>query len=111
MIEETINDLDPFANNDNEKKTPLFLTESIIEIWFESRGRKSDTYVSGLAFSDLELKEHLTNIKKTKGCNGTIKFIETETDKIKVLHIQGNQKMYLYEYFTKLGLQNIKLKG
>ena len=64
-----------------------------IEVWTESRGRKSDTYIYGWKLSDLELKEQLKNIKKNRGCNGSIKEITRDTGKIKVMQLQGNNNI------------------
>lgn len=103
---------DPFDDINETTKSETFLKDNNdIEIWIENRGRKTDTYMSGLPYDDITLKEHVKIIKKKKGCNGTIKFIEKENEKIKVLHLQGNQKNMLLEYFTNIGLENIKLKG
>jgi translation initiation factor 1 (eIF-1/SUI1) len=92
----------------------LFETEesNIIEVWSENRGRKSDTFIYGWNINDDELKNHLKNIKKTKGCNGSIKEITKETGKIKVMQLQGNIKDYIVEYLLGNGIDqnNIKIK-
>jgi translation initiation factor 1 (eIF-1/SUI1) len=99
--------LDSISKEDIIKKTNQY-----IEIWYESRGRKSDSYISGLPYDDGQLKIYLKDIRKKKGCNGSIKMLEIDDlNEIKVLHLQGNHKTYLLEYFTNLGLKNIKLKG
>jgi translation initiation factor 1 (eIF-1/SUI1) len=90
---ETINDL--LKNNNN------------IELWVEDRGRKCDTFLVGLNLSNDDLKQHLKTIKKKLGCNGSIKY----SDNGKLLHLQGDHKDYLLDYFTKIGIHNIKLKG
>ncbi len=103
--------MNPFESID-EKNTYIPKVENQIEIWSEDRGRKSDTYISGLNLSKEELTEHLKKIKKSKGCNGSIaeSIDENGTNK-QLIHIQGNQKEYLKEYFNKIGYSNIKLKG
>ncbi len=101
----------PFDNNQTEKSNDLLKENIDVEIWVENRGRKSDTYISGLSYDDETLKDHFKNIKKKIGSNGSIKIIERDSVNIKVLHIQGNQKTFLYDFFTKCGLENIKLKG
>ena len=85
---------------------------SIIEVWVEERGRKSDTYVSGLDIDDIELKKNLKLIKKNKGCNGSIKEIIKEVGKVKVLQLQGNHKDYVIEYIKNTGIDEsiIKIK-
>lgn len=103
--------MNPFENI-KEKNTYIPQEEKVIEVWNEERGRKSDTYISGLPLTKEELAEHLKKIKKTKGCNGSVKeSINENSDTVLLLHIQGNQKDYLKEYFNKLGYNNIKLKG
>ena len=105
------NDINPFLDNDINNND-LLKTNQNIEIWYESRGRKSDSYISGLPYDDGQLKIYLKDIRKKKGCNGSIKMLEIDDlNEIKVLHLQGNHKTYLLEYFTNLGLKNIKLKG
>lgn len=83
-----------------------------IEIWYEDRGKKCDTFVHGWNISDNELKEHLKIIKKKRGCNGSIKEIVKETGKIKVLHLQGNNVDYIYDYLIQNNIDkdNIKIK-
>ena len=93
--------------------------DEIIEIWVENRGRKSDTYLQGWSISLDELKEHLKNIKRNKGCNGSIK--TQDTDEIKesetkiqhILQLQGNHKYFLQTYLVEHGIlnENIKIKG
>jgi translation initiation factor 1 (eIF-1/SUI1) len=85
---------------------------NLIEVWSETRGRKSDTFIYGWNIDDDELKNHLKNIKRSKGCNGSIKEVTKETGKIKVMHLQGNLKDYVVEYLIQNGIDmnNIKIK-
>ena len=110
------NNMNPFDNNivsdtiitDNN----LLKENKFVEIWIEERGRKVDTYISGLSiYTDEELKIHLQNMKKKQGCNGCIKELDKDDIKIKVLQLQGNKKSFLNDYFSDLGIKNIKLKG
>jgi len=103
--------MNPFENIE-EKNTYIPKVDNVIEIWSEDRGRKADTFISGLPLTKDELSLHLKNIKKSKGCNGSVKELIDENDNTGLLlHIQGNQKDYLKEYFNKIGYSNIKLKG
>jgi translation initiation factor 1 (eIF-1/SUI1) len=77
-----------------------------IDIWIETRGRKCDTYVHKWSLDENTLKEHLKNIKKKKGCNGSIKELIKDTGKIKVLHIQGNHKEFIIDYIIKQGVNS-----
>jgi len=83
---------------------------NIIEVWVEERGRKSDTYVSGWDITDTELKENLKIIKKSKGCNGSIKELVKEVGKIKVLQLQGKHRDYVIEYIKKTGVDESLIK-
>jgi translation initiation factor 1 (eIF-1/SUI1) len=83
---------------------------NIIEVWVEERGRKSDTYVSGWDINDIELKENLKLIKKTKGCNGSVKEITKEVGKVKVLQLQGNHRDYVIEFIKNTGIDESLIK-
>jgi translation initiation factor 1 (eIF-1/SUI1) len=83
-----------------------------IEIWVETRGRKSDTYISGWNINEDEQKEHLKSIKKKRGCNGSIKEIDKGSGKMKIMQFQGDIKTYVHDYLIGLGIseENIKIK-
>ncbi len=103
--------MNPFEliNNDNNN-----IGTNKIEIWTEDRGNKCDTYIYGWNLSLDTLKEHHKNIKKKLGCNGSIKDIDKDDSKIKVLHLQGNHKDYVVTYLKNNGIDpdyiKIKLK-
>lgn len=104
--------MNPFEEDIITNNTDNLKLDNIIEVWVEDRGRKADTYISGLPLSKEELFSHLKTIKKNKGCNGSIKDVVKEDGlSTLMIHIQGNQKDYLKEYFNSLGYNNIKLKG
>ena len=105
--------MDPFADIKNEFEDQL-LNNSIIEIWVEVNGKKKNTYILGWELEKNELKEHLRNIKKRKGCNGTIKNINSEEHgEVSVLQLQGNHMEYVKEYIINTGVdsENIRIKG
>ena len=84
-----------------------------IEIWNEKIGKKRNTYTSGWNISELLLKEHVKNIKKKNGCNGTVKkMIVDSTEKI-VIHLQGNHSDFMLNYLINQGIndKNIYMKG
>lgn len=103
--------MNPFESN-IENNTYIPKLDTIIEIWNECRGRKSDTFISGLPLEEKELLYHLKIIKKKKGCNGSVQELlgEDGTTTL-IIQLQGNQKDYLKEYFINIGFNNIKLKG
>ena len=132
--------MNPF-DNILERDNTLKINDEIIEIWVENRGRKSDTYLQGWNISLDELKEHLKNIKRNKGCNGSIKTQDPDDDNLKtsdnpkqvsdnskasdnskqvsdikvqyILQLQGNHKFFLQTYLVEHGIlsENIKIKG
>ena len=104
--------MNPFEEDIITNNTDNLKLYNIIEVWVEDRGRKTDTFISGLPLSKEELNSHLKTIKRSKGCNGSIKeVIKEDGVNTLMLHIQGNKKDYLKEYFNGIGYNNIKLKG
>jgi translation initiation factor 1 (eIF-1/SUI1) len=84
-----------------------------IQIWSEEKGRKIETYISGWDLDESILKNHLKIIKKSKGCNGSIKEKEdSELNKQKVILLQGNHKEYIVKYLLNQGVneEDIEIK-
>jgi translation initiation factor 1 (eIF-1/SUI1) len=81
-----------------------------IEIWVEERGKKADTYIYGWDVDDDTLKLHLKNIKKKKGCNGSIKEINRDTGPIKVMQLQGNVKEFIIRYLIENNINEDYIK-
>ena len=103
-------DMNPFENA-IDKETSILKTDNIV-IWMEDRGKKADTFISGLPMTKEELSIHLKTIKKNKGSNGSIKeFINENGNSSLIIHVQGNQKEYLKQYFANIGYNDIKIKG
>jgi len=103
--------MNPF-DNEVSNETYVLKSDTNIVIWMEDRGKKADTFISGLPMSKEELCIHLKTIKKNKGSNGSIKeFINENGNSSLIIHIQGNQKEYLKQYFTNIGYNDIKIKG
>ena len=90
-----MNPFEDFKDNSNE----LFSEEKLL-ITISRRGRKQNTYLSGWELSKDDLKVHLKNLKKTLGCNGSIKKHEIEGSETTVLHLQGNHKDKLINYLV-----------
>ena len=103
--------MNPFE--DNIITTNNLKNEINIDIWVETFGRKKNTYISGWLLPELEIKEHLKNIKKKNGCNGTIKKYIKENNEINVVMLQGNHAQYMTNYLNDLNisLDNIHIKG
>ncbi len=106
--------MNPFDNDeDNNVSNNVFSNQ--ITIWIITTGRKSNTFVSGWDISDDQLKEHLKNIKKKNGCNGSIKDVldENTNNTIKTLQLQGNHIDFIKDYLINNGVDNntIYVKG
>jgi translation initiation factor 1 (eIF-1/SUI1) len=88
----------------------------ILYIWVQKMGRKSNTYVSGWSIADNEMKDHLSYLKKSNGCNGSIKNMIVDGDdtvKQRVLHLQGDHSECLKQFIVGKGVEAslIHIKG
>jgi len=81
-----------------------------IEIWIESKGRKSITFVSGWNIPDNMMNDHLKIIKKKNACNGSFKI---DDDNNKIMQLQGDHIKYIHMYLKSNNVddESIKLKG
>ena len=70
-----------------------------IEIWSEKHGKKKNTLISGWNIDIHILKKHLLDIKKKKGCNGTIK-------KDNTVLLQGEHINYIYTYLLENSIKS-----
>ena len=77
-----------------------------LEIRVVRNGRKSVTYLSGWELEREELKAHMKELKKTYGCNGSVK----EKDKKVVFMLQGEKSEELIEYLKKVGIKESDIK-
>jgi len=104
--------MDPFNfNYENNFQNNEDFCEIII--WLEKRGRKSNTYMTGWNLSKNDLKEHLKNLKKKFGCNGSIKNKKKNNNTILLFHLQGDWQNKLEKYLISQGINNnnIRRKG
>lgn len=103
--------MNPFEDDDNNE----ILNNNIqITIWIIVTGSKTNTYISGWNISDNELKDHIKNIKKKNGCNGSIKDIMNDKEiPIKTIHLQGNHIDFMKDYLIQNGVNpnDIYIKG
>jgi translation initiation factor 1 (eIF-1/SUI1) len=102
-----MNPFDEIINNNTLKN------DVNIDIWMETAGRKKNTYISGWFLPQEELKEHLKNIKKKNGCNGTFKKYVKDDNEIDVVLLQGDHVRYMIKYLNDLNisLDNIHIRG
>ena len=95
--------MDPF---EQENESNQVLSNPII-VWTETNGKRINTYITGLPFDDNKMKEHLTNLKKKHGCNGSYKEKEVDGVSIMALQLQGGHIDDIIEYFKKYDINNI----
>lgn len=105
--------MNPFEEFEESNTTTSTITQGIINVWVETTGRKSNTYVSGWVIDEDLLQEHLKTIKKKQGCNGTIKNMLVDGEKCRVLHLQGDHCDYLCNFIVGTGIDHdlIHIKG
>jgi len=98
-----MNPFDEFEQNDT-------IQELSIVIRVETRGRKKNTYITGWAISEDELKDHVKSIKKSCACNGSIKDVVDPLDTIgeshpvKTIQFQGDVVDFVTKYIINLGV-------
>ena len=90
--------MDPFENNDiEETKEDICIKK--VTIWIETHGKKKNTFIKDLDLEESVLKDHLKNIKKKHGCNGSLKD--------NVLQFQGDHIHNVKSYLNSIGINNI----
>lgn len=98
--------MDPFEQ-ENESNQVL---STPIEIWVETSGKRKNTFITGLPFDEDQLKEHLKNLKKKHGCNGSIKETVVENVSTTTLQLQGDHLDNIIDYFKKYAINNIIIR-
>lgn len=102
--------MNPFEEEEiSIKPNDVLSSKFDITIWKESRGRKTNTYISGWNIKESDLKQHIKDFKKTHGCNGSLK---NENDNF-VLHFQGDKIDKMYDFIIEKGVEKdmITIKG
>lgn len=97
--------MNPFENDEDN----IVNIEVKIEIWIATDKGRKNTYISGLKYPEPEMKEHLKNLKKKHGCNGSIK--KSEDNNSIIIQLQGDHIDNICQYFEDLGIENITIKG
>lgn len=99
----------PFENNQNNN---TLINSNNVEIWLEkTKGRRQNTYISGLNLEKEELKKHLQILKKKHGCNGTLKVITEDEKNIEVIHLQGDNIDNIQNYLKAINITNITIRN
>ena len=94
-----------FTFNENE-------FDNKVIIFSERNGRKCNTYIVDWNIEKSDLKNHLKNLKRKHGCNGSIKNKMFHGEEKEVLHLQGEWKSQVKEYLldNNINEENIEIK-
>lgn len=94
--------MNPF--NELEELTEISNINTV-EVWVEQFGRKKNTYVSGWNIPDKDLKDHIKIIKKSNGCNGSLKN--------NIIQFQGDITNYIKSYLIEnnINIDNIRIRN
>jgi len=100
--------MNPFEENDDEdeEKKNVSFKPNNIEIWLEIKGRHKNTFITGLDFETDDLKEHLKNLKKKHGCNGSLKEDLIDGENKKVLKLQGDHIDNIQNFLMSINITN-----
>ena len=108
--------MNPFnddSESDDNSDSSQEIIENNIEIRFEQRGKRKNTYMTGWGLDLPTQKNHLKILRNKLSCSGSCKKKKIDdTEKI-VFHLQGDHVMTLKEYLISLGMKDndIKIKG
>jgi translation initiation factor 1 (eIF-1/SUI1) len=100
--------MDPFSQNINNDIS--FEEDNIVTITIEHRGRKTNTYITGWNLDSGGRKEHLKNLKKTFGCNGSVKTFIIDSIETPCIHLQGEHTEKIKQYLEENNVSNITVK-
>ena len=96
--------MNPFEDTNNNE---FDIDESNdITLWIETRGRKTNTYMTGWNKDKAEQKAFLKEFKKKNGCNGSIKEKVIDGEKSIVFHLQGNWQDALIAFLVDNGVSD-----
>jgi translation initiation factor 1 (eIF-1/SUI1) len=100
--------MNPFEKNDDEdeEKKNVSFKPNNVEIWLEIKGRHKNTFITGLDFETDDLKEHLKNLKKKHGCNGSLKEDLIDGENKKVLKLQGDHIDNIQNFLMSINITN-----
>nr|QFG74321.1 MAG: hypothetical protein [Megaviridae environmental sample] len=87
--------------------------DSYITLFTQRNGRRVTTNAVGIKMNKDELKTHLKELKRTNGCNGTIKTISYDGKEQIALQLQGDKMDIIQTYLTdtmNINKENITVK-
>lgn len=76
-----------------------------IKVWTEKRGKKTDTYLTGWIQDKNDLAVHHKQLKKSLGCNGTVKIKKKNDENVLLFHLQGNRIYEIINYLKNNGIE------
>jgi len=83
-------DNDNDSDSDNEDAVAVKFDDSVITLFGDKKGKRSNTYIAGLKVDESTKKEYLKILKKRHGCNGTIKSVLYNDKEQIVIQLQGD---------------------
>lgn len=98
--------------NFNSQFNPLEELDSSLNIIIlsERNGRKCNTYVFGWDIEKSQLKDHLKNLKRKHGCNGSIKKHLLNGLETECIHLQGEWKDAVQTYLLNNGVSESEIE-
>ena len=99
--------MNPFENEEDNNSSNKITN---VELWLEINGKRKNTYLSGLKFETDVLKEHLRNLKKKHGCNGSLKEMSVDGQIREVIHLQGDHIDNIETYLKTINITNITIR-
>jgi translation initiation factor 1 (eIF-1/SUI1) len=98
--------MNPFENEEENVQRKI----NTVELWLEVNGKRKNTFISGLNFETDVLKEHLKNLKKKHGCNGSLKEVSVEGEIKEVLQLQGDHIDNIQTYLKSINITNVVIR-
>lgn len=100
--------MNPFEE-ETISNTSSLVDDNKIEIWKDKVKGKNVTYMTGWNIDSDDLKSHLKNFKKTRGCNGSLK----KKDNTVIFQLQGDKIDDLKDYLidNEVDENKIRVKG
>lgn len=101
--------MNPFDDDNENETSNINILSSEVLVWVETnekKGKKKNTCISGLPYDKKEQNEHLKELKKRHGCNGSIK---EDDKKTLVIQLQGDHIYTVVSYLKSIGIKDIKI--
>lgn len=108
--------MNPFnddSESDDNSDSGHEIIQNNIEIRFEQRGKRKNTYMTGWGLDLPTQKNHLKVLRNKLSCSGSCKKKKIDNTEKLVFHLQGDHVETLKKYLLNQGVKNddIKIKG